>query len=212
MPEQTTIPPQAMDAQDTFLAKHPKIKRLTDAHPELYKLVKWLIAGQLSTLVEYGVFYVLQFVVFKNILSQPWGLPEGNWFARVLSFMNLQDGVGYFWAYFISIAVGYTIAYILNRKISFQSDANIAWSTFLYILMVLFTMVVSAWMATAFQNWLNTFGDTWKNIGQIVVKPVQALIPGIWSYPLNRFVIHRKKKPVPAAEEAAEPESGSAEE
>ncbi|MDR3344015.1 MAG: GtrA family protein [Oscillospiraceae bacterium] len=196
MPAENALPASPQDAQDKFLAKHPKLKSFTDKHPEWYKFFKWLLAGQLSTVVESGVFYVLQFWVFASILNKAWGIDPDSMFGQLLKLMNLDKGVGYFWAYFISIAVGYAIAYILNRKISFQSDANIAWSTFLYIIMVIFTMVVSAWLATAFQNWLNDQGDTWRAVGQIVVKPVQAMIPGIWTYPLNRFVIHRKKKAI----------------
>lgn len=51
---------------------------------------------------------------------------------------------GYLYTYMISTTVGYTIAFILNRKITFKADANPAVSMALYAVMVLFTILRTA--------------------------------------------------------------------
>ena len=54
----------------------------------------------------------------------------------------------------------------------------------------------------AFNTWFGAFLGTviknngWDNaIVEMITKVVVMTVPTIWTYPLNRFVIHRKKKP-----------------
>ena len=44
------------------------------------------------------------------------------------------------WAFIVSTSIGYAIAFVLNRKVTFKADANPTLSIILYILMVLFTI------------------------------------------------------------------------
>ena len=41
-------------------------------------------------------------------------------------------------------------------------------------------------------------------LGTIVSKLIGMAVPGLWTYPCNRFIIHRKKKSTIEAEKAAE--------
>lgn len=97
------------------------------------------------------------------------------------------------WAYLISTTIGYLLAFIFNRKITFKADANPVVSMVLYIIMVVFTICVT----TVLGPWITTLfiENGMKTLGEIITKPIVALIPTIWTYPLNRFVIHRHKKP-----------------
>jgi putative flippase GtrA len=165
--------------------------RLAQRIPELWKFIKFSLAGQLSTLVEMLVFYLLQYVAFKNILDAPLD-PNGRLPAGIAAALGLTKGRGYFYAYVISIAIGYAIAYVLNRKISFKADANVFLSTSIYIVMVIFTILAGSYMGTFFSTLFVAHG--WQAVGNIVVKPITALIPTLWTYPMNRFVIHRHKK------------------
>lgn len=162
---------QAAAKQGNFFARHQ----------EIWKFIKFTFASGFSTIVELIVFYILQGVVFRSLNTQP------------LDFWIFHfDGVGYMWSYLISTTIGYALAFILNRKVTFKADANPALSTFLYILMVIFTICVTTvlgpWMTGLFID------HGMKTLGEVVTKPIMALLPTIWTYPLNRFVIHRKKK------------------
>lgn len=176
--------------------------KFTEKYAELWKFIKFSIVGFSSTIVELGVFYLLQYVVFKNILNAP--MPD-NAFFKFVSFTGLADGMGYFYAYVISTTIGYIIAFILNRKTTFKADSNVLVSTILYILMVIFTIGMTAWLGTQFQMFMANKGM--QAIGDVIGKPIVAALATAWTYPLNRFVIHRKHKtaePEAAVAQAAE--------
>ena len=158
----------------------------TKKHAELWKFIKFSFAGASSSIVELGVFYVLQFYVFVSINASP--LPD-FWVFKLL---GLTQGKGYLYAYIISTTIGYTIAFIMNRKITFNADSNKTISIILYIIMVIFTIFATAWMGTMISMWFVNHG--WAQIGNVVTKLIVMTVPTIWTYPLNRFVIHRKKK------------------
>lgn len=162
------------------------MSKFTEKHAELWKFIKFSIVGASSTLVEMGVFYLLQYVVFKSILHDP--LPEN----AVLELLKLTQGKGYLYAYIISTTIGYAIAFVLNRKTTFKADSNVALSTTLYVLMVVFTIFATAYLGTQFQLIMANHG--YQALGDAIGKPLAAGIATVWTYPLNRFVIHRHKK------------------
>ena len=97
------------------------------------------------------------------------------------------------YSYFISAVIGYAAAYVMNRKLTFKADANPVLSTILYTIMVVCTI--------AFNTWFGSFlGTLIKNSGHdsvfivLLTKLIVMTVPTLWTYPLNRFVIHRKKK------------------
>lgn len=177
--------------------------KFTEKHAELWKFIKFSIAGGISTVVEMGVFYVLQYVVFKAILTTPVPATWPGWLLSILDLCKLSSGTGYLYAYLISTTVGYTIAFIANRKMTFKSDANVVRSTILYIIMVILTIIGTAWIGTTYQLWFAdpsraerafALGMTFKGFGDLTGKPLAALLATAWTYPINRFIIHRKKK------------------
>lgn len=164
-----------------------KISKFTKKYKELWKFIKFTFTGASTSILEMAVFAVLQYIVFKSLNDVP---VTDN---AVLSFLGIEYK-GYMWSYFISAVIGYTASYIMNRKLTFKSDANIVLSTILYILMVVFTI--------AFNTWFGSFLGTWiKNNGYdnffivMLTKLLVMTVPTIWTYPLQRFVIHRRKKP-----------------
>lgn len=162
------------------------MSKFTEKHAELWKFIKFSLVGASSTLVELGVFYLLQYAVFKSILNAP--LPEN----AILNLLKLTQGKGYLYAYIISTTIGYAIAFVLNRKTTFKADSNVALSTTLYILMVVFTIFATAYLGTQFQLIMANHG--YQALGDAIGKPLAAGIATVWTYPLNRFVIHRHKK------------------
>ena len=128
-----------------------KIKIFISKYKELWKSIKFAFTGASTSILEMAVFAFLQYVVFKSLNEVP---VTDN---AILSFLGIEYK-GYMWSYFISAVVGYTVSYIMNRKITFKVDSNIFISTVLYVLMVVFTV--------AFNTWLGSFLGTWtKNNG-----------------------------------------------
>lgn len=155
-------------------------------HGELWKFVKFTFTGASTSVLELGVFMFLQYVVFKSLNISP---VTDN---AVLAFLGIEYK-GYLYSYAVSATIGYAAAYIMNRKLTFKADANPVFSTVIYIIMVVCTI--------AFNTWFGAFlGTLIKNKGldsalmQMLTKLVVMTVPTLWTYPLNRFVIHRKKK------------------
>lgn len=165
------IAPEAKSSAKGFAAKHA----------ELWKFIKFSVAGGLSTIIELIIHYILQGWVF-----QP--LNDGPFQFWIFPF----EGMGYMWAFIVSTSIGYAIAFVLNRKVTFQADANPALSIFLYVLMVLFTICATTLIGNAVITFFTRHGMA--TFGDIIGKPFAALLATAWTYPCNRFVIHRRKK------------------
>lgn len=164
-----------------------KVTAFTEKHSELWKFVKFTFTGASTSVLELGVFMFLQYVVFKSLNVTP---VTDN---AVLNFLGIEYK-GYLYSYAISAIIGYAAAYIMNRKLTFKADANPVFSTVAYAIMVACTI--------AFNTWFGAFlGTLIKNNGldnalvQALTKLVVMTVPTLWTYPLNRFVIHRRKKP-----------------
>ena len=165
----------------------------TQKHAELWKFIKFSIAGFSSTLIELAVYYILLYTAFKNVKGDPIDI------AGLLHY----DAKGVFWAFVISTTIGYIIAFILNRKTTFKADSNVALSATLYTIMVIFTIFATAWIGAVIKDFCVSKAlaataeaavSRWNFIGDNLGKPFAATVATAWTYPLNRFVIHRKKK------------------
>ena len=162
------------------------ITEFVNKHAEIWKFIKFTFTGASTSVLELAVFWLLQYVIFKSLNEVP---VTDN---QVLSFLGIEYK-GYMYSYFISAVIGYAAAYVMNRKLTFKADANPVLSTILYIIMVVCTI--------AFNTWFGSFlGTLIKNSGHdsvfivLLTKLIVMTVPTLWTYPLNRFVIHRKKK------------------
>ena len=164
-------------------AQNEKVK-FTEKYAELWKFIKFSIAGFLSTAVELCVYYLLIYTVFKN--------SAGDKFVIIPQTLE-WDAKGVFWAFVISTTIGYIIAFLLNRKTTFKADSNVVVSAILYTLMVIFTIFATALIGAWFMDLLSGMGH--PEVGKTVGKPLAAALATVWTYPLNRFVIHRHRKP-----------------
>lgn len=153
---------------------------------ELWKFVKFLLVGGGSSAIELVVHMILLSTVFASLNT----VPVTNSF---LNFLKI-DYIGYLYAYLISTTVGYTIAFIMNRKVTFKADANPTLSIVLYVIMVVFTIIINSWLGSVLGTVAKA--NNWGTFADGLIKVILMIVPTLWTYPLNRFVIHRKKKPV----------------
>ena len=81
----------------------------------------------------------------------------------------------------------------MNRKLTFKADANPVLSTINYAIMVACTIAFNTWFGAFLGTWIKNNG--WDSVFiEMVTKLVVMTVPTLWTYPMNRFVIHRKKK------------------
>ena len=146
---------------------------------ELLKIVKFTIMGALSTMIELVVFYLLQGIVFADMRTQP-----------IQFFVFAYEGPGYLWSFLISTTVGYAIAFALNRKYTFHANANPIFSIAAYIVMVIFTIFITTWLGLWITNLF--IQNEMRTLGETITKPFVAVLAMLWTYPINRFIIHRR--------------------
>ena len=171
-------------------------KRWTEKHAEIWKFIKFSMAGGGSSAVELGVHMLLVKILFKDLTS----VPITN---STLNMIGIESK-GYLFAFMISTTIGYLLAFIINRKVTFKADSNPTVSIILYFIMVAFTILANGWIGSALTAFAESHNWT-GGVFDLIIKLIGMAIPTLWTYPLNRFVIHRHKKvAVEEAEEQAE--------
>lgn len=166
------------------------IKNFTEKHCEIWKFIKFTFTGASTSVLELAVFMFLQYYVFDTLNKVP---VTDNAF---LSFLGIEYK-GYMYSYAISAVIGYAAAYIMNRKLTFKADANPVFSTIIYTVMVILTIIFNTWFGAFLGTWVTNNG--WNNVVvEMITKVVVMTVPTLWTYPMNRFIIHRKKKPANA--------------
>lgn len=163
-----------------------KAKAFVEKHSEIWKFIKFTFTGASTSILEMAVYAVLQYGVFRSLR----GVPVEN--SPVLEFLGIEYK-GYLYSYLISAIIGYAAAFLMNRKLTFKADANPLVSSILYAIMVICTITFNTWFG-AFLGTIVT-NNGWSNFWvDMLLKLVVMTLPTVWTYPLSRFVIHRKKK------------------
>jgi putative flippase GtrA len=164
-----------------------KGKSFTEKHSEIWKFIKWsLVTGIGASGIELIVHMILLKFVFASLNE----VPITN---AALNFIGVKYA-GYMYAYLISSTIGYTLAFILNRKITFKANSNPAVSAAYAVILVVFNIFASAWIGSVLSN--ISVANHWGSMSDAIIKIITMTIPSIWIYPANRFIIHRvKKKP-----------------
>ena len=163
-----------------------KAKAFVEKHSEIWKFIKFTFTGASTSILEMAVYAALQYGVFRSLQ----GVPVEN--SPVLEFLGIEYK-GYLYSYLISAIIGYAAAFLMNRKLAFKTDANPLVSSILYAIMVICTITFNTWFG-AFLGTIVT-NNGWSNFWvDMLLKLVVMTLPTVWTYPLSRFVIHRKKK------------------
>ena len=160
--------------------------KFAEKHAEIWKFIKFSFTGASTSVLEMALFAFFQYVIFKSLNQTP---VTDN---AVLAFLGIEYK-GYLYSYAISAIIGYAAAYIMNRKLTFKADANPVLSTIIYAIMVACTIAFNTWFGAFLGTWIKNNG--WDSVFiEMVTKLVVMTVPTLWTYPMNRFVIHRKKK------------------
>jgi len=164
-------------------AKKNKWTEFTQKHPEFYKFVKFTLVGAVGVPIEIGSYYLFAYVIFKSLATTP-----------VTIWVLEYEGIGFMWSFLLSTALGEAVGFVLNRKMTFAADSNPMFSIFLHMLMVIFTIFATTLLGMEILKFTAAKGGDIARLGEGLAKPIVTILATAWIYPLNRFVIHRKKK------------------
>ena len=186
-----------------------KFKSFTEKHAQLWEMIKFVFTACSTTIVYYIIFWVVGAILKKPLE----GVTVDSAILHFLGYdKNLALAISYLSASFLS----YVASYIMNRKVTFKSNSNILMSTILFALMVVVTTAFTAWFGTFITTWANAKGGFWASgfMRNLVFPTVAMLIPFVWTYPFQKFVIYRnKKEPEEAkADQTEEPQEAKTEE
>lgn len=161
--------------------------QLIKKETELHKFLKFNICVIVTSLLDVVCYILLLYTVFKDINQDP--LPN----SALLSLLGIKYK-GYLYAYLISTTIGYVVAYLINRKITFKSDINPIYSGVLYFILAVTNILISSYIGGVFNSIIKA-----KNLSSplmdIISKFVIINIPTIWTYPIERYVIQIQNKP-----------------
>jgi hypothetical protein len=167
-------------------------------HAEFWVFVKFTAVSVFSAGIELGA-QLGALAAFKAAgVSR---LPNLFFFRFLAEHTELRAGYTLamvVYAFMASTAIGYTVGFFLNRKSTFHADSGIALSTFLYVLLVLFTIFANSRIGPAIEGFRPRLGFLPEGVVPVLAKALSMLATAVWVYPANRFVIHRKKKGGPA--------------
>lgn len=162
-----------------------QIKVFASAHGEFWKFIKFNISVLVTSALDICVYLLLLYFVFAHLNSNP--LPS----SELLSFLGIRYE-GYLYSYLISTTVGYVAAYLINRKITFHSDVNPAYSTFLYVLLAVFNILFSSWFGGIAGSFMAAKSLS-NPATEIISKFIIINIPTLWTYPIERYIIQIKR-------------------
>ena len=162
-----------------------KFQAFTEKHAEIWKFIKFSFTGVSTSLLDIAVFSLLFYVVFRSMNQTP---VTDN---ALLAFLGIKYK-GYMYAYFISTTLSYIASYIMNRKLTFKSNSNLLLSTVLFAIMVIVTIAFSTWFGAFLGTLIKDSGH--ENVFTVLLtKLAVMLVPMLWTYPLQRFVIYKNK-------------------
>lgn len=200
MSEEKVVNEEALEKETSALKKMDN-NAFAKKHPEIWKIIKWILVSGFANVPEL-VIYMLLLNLFTRLNVTSLGF---------LSFMEkvIPEDPSYsvavvVFAYMLSTAVGYTIAFILNRKATFHANSNVVFSTVAQIIVVIFTIFMNGLFVGPWINKFVTVLGLSVVLTNIISKFLCMMVPGLWTYPLNRFVIHRVKKEQKGQEEQKE--------
>ncbi len=155
-------------------------------HPELWKFVKFNISVIVTSALDIITYLFLLYFVFEPLNTER--LPSN----ALLSLLGIKYK-GYLFSYLISTSIGYIAAYLINRKITFHSDINPAYSGALYFVLAIINILISSYLGGVFGSFMAVKGIS-NPITEIVSKFIIINIPTIWTYPIERYIIQINKK------------------
>lgn len=200
--------------------KQSAFKVWTEKHADLWQIIKFTLVSMIaggSEMVLYNVFLWILRGPLMNI-SVDWFIFHypGGAEGTVLSDGTIaRGGACVLVAYLVSTIVGNFVSFVVNRKTTFKSVANVKFSIIATMVMIVFIIFYSTVLGGLANSWVGT----WKifenadgnflltflmqNIGKFLI----TMITFVFVFVMNKFVILREEKKTKEQKEAEKREA-----
>jgi len=176
-----------------------KVSRLDDhkfarEHKELWLFIKSNIVGAMGALPELLSYMALcPFLTWLGVTYLP------KFFLFDLIMTGIDDSTIYqpavlVYSFLISTFIGQAIGFVLQRKVTFHANSNVALSSFLAILLIIFTIIASGFVGPFIVNLVGRISFLPESLVQMIGKVGGMAASVAWQYPANRFLVHRVVK------------------
>jgi len=167
-----------------------KFKAYTEAHKEVWQLIKFTLASMAAGATELILFAILQ-ASLKGV-NKPF-----NWF--IFHYGTAEGGkgggVGAFIAFLLSTSLAQIVAFTVNRKKTFKSDMNLAFAIPAYIVMVVvFIIGLNTYLAAVLIKAMSGINTT---LAEYIAKIITMLLAFVVTFVFSKYVIMREKKTAP---------------
>jgi putative flippase GtrA len=151
----------------------------------LWEFIKFTMMSLVTTIVDMGVFALLNYWLFVGYKDTSF-----NWW--LFNYRVENGGLTAFLSLLVSFAISQTVNFILQRKVTFGATNNKVYSAIMYAIMVIAVYFFILWLPTLFIEPLYAaIGENW---GGIITKMVSMNISFLIQFPMNKWVIMKKKK------------------
>ena len=163
-------------------------------HKEMWLFIKSNIVGAMGAIPELFSYMLLcPFFTWLGVTYLP------NFFLFDIIMRGIDDATKYapavlVYSFLISTLIGQGLGFVFQRKLTFHANSNVALSTFLTLLLILFTIVANGFVGPGIVALVGKLSFLPESLIQMIGKVLSMMATVAWIYPANRFVIHRVVK------------------
>lgn len=158
------------------------MKSWSKAHPQLWQFVMFNILANCATATNFVAMWFCSGFLFRKYINQPFRFLIFNYTTE--ESMMLCG----FLSFLIATTAAQIVNYIVQKKITFKSDADFASAFPKYIILVIVLIVISAALPAYSQKVLSEIGMPEQFIAT-VANAVNILLQVVISFPAMKFWI-----------------------
>ncbi len=152
--------------------------------PGVYQAIKYALLGLVASAVELASFSLFNYLVFGALKERSF-----SWF--IFSYTADNGGLCYFLSLSVSFVLAQSVNFIIQRKITFHADNNAAKSAVMFWIMMLGVFILQMWLPCVLRSPFASIMN--ESSAELVIKLLCMFIGFVITYPLNKYVIMRKK-------------------
>ena len=171
--------------------KLSKIKKFVLERPGLWQFIKFSLISMIAAVTEMGSYLLLNNVLLSSLNDRPF-----QWFIFNYSGGG-AGGLGTMIDFFVSITLAQIVAFITNRKKTFNANNNIVYSAIMYAIMVIIIIGLQTYTGPLLVAWLNAFIHN-NNISSILGKLIWMSATFFIVFFMSKFVIMKRVEKSPA--------------
>lgn len=171
-----------------------KFIAFTKKHEAVWQFIKFALMSSIAAVVEISSLLICSNLIFKSLDSR-----AVDWWIFQYD-PNTTGGLGSMISFFVSTTLAQIVAFITNRKKTFNANNNVVFSAVVYTLMMATIICLQTWSGPILQQKFDA-GIHNKDISLLLAKLLWMFMTFLFVFPMNKYIIMRQKKPAEAASE-----------